>query len=970
MISSRHFHPVVTVALVATQAGYAQQSEETFGALVERSLAEINAEKWQDALGTLDAIVARIGSEDPLKTVGPQFGAIYYRKGLCELKLRKWKEAAHSFEICYRDFPNAHETTNGNINAFQKRALLKWGEAAMGAGEWELALSQFRKFLEERNKDTDTYPPGALYINVAICNYKLGRIPPGNLNLEIAISNKDSFPTPDSGIVAGFEALVGTSIASRNEQALLDFIRKNRGELVFEPFEMSVFSAVYMKLGADAFAANMPASALAIYQLVPSSETVIDDLRARINGMGPLEQIRDGLDLISKKDLQNRLAAIEAEYRGPSAPEIIKLAAAALIHEKRGNIRGAYAAYQQLVLYFPNAARREDYLFDLIRLGIALGEPSDVTTRHTAKLLEEFPNSTNAGPVKQLALASLFQTGKYSEALKVATESLGNLKEGTPEHDQCLHVLGASLYYTGQHTKARPYLDEHVSRYPASATAQAALYFQGANLAKLRAWDEACPLLDAFIAKFPDTAGNLYLPYALYDRATCHFADGENGKALADLSRLEKDFPSLPILEHALTLAGNIQRSEGKADDAKKSYLKALELAGTRKNTAVAAENLAQLVSLLAAKSPKESASFAERFWKDHGDNTRFRTQVAIAELPAFKATGQGEQAMERLRQIIPELAKTDRGYGLENAVSAYAAAYLEKHDPEQLRTHLESFPGIDAMDQATRALLRMAVISAFEKAAKEEKDEAAKRKLQAKVLALFQELKSSISPKELPTPILLKLADHLRSSTSAPREALPYYEEAISRKEPTYQFPSLFGRADTYSRSTSPEELQKGIDDFTSILRQSKSRAEREYALFRIVETRISKADYPQAVKDAEQYLDSKSRFQKFTAEVRLSYARASQETGRLNEAITAYSAVWSAADAPVRITAFAIKTWMELIWTRNQPDDRKMAYQSGMRYLDATRPLVPKMTPEESTLWQEIEKLVASYATDPSIR
>lgn len=970
MISSRHFLQVVTVALVSTPAGYTQQTDETFGALVERSLAEINAEKWQEALGTLDTVITRFSGENPLKTIGPQFGAIYYRKGLCELKLRKWKEAAHSFEICYRDFPNPPEATNGNINAFQKRALLKWGEAAMGGSEWELALSQFRKFLGERNKDTDTYPPGALYINVAICNYKLGRIPPGNLNLEIAISNKDSFPTPDSGIVAGFEALVSTAIASRNEQALLDFIRKNRGELIFEPFEMSVFSAVYMKLGADAFAADMPASALAIYQLVPSSETVIDDLRARINGMGPLEQIRDGLDLISKKDLEARLAVIEAEYRGPSAPEIIKLAAAALIHEKRGNIRGAYAACQQLILYFPNAARREDYLFDLIRLGIALGEPSEVTTRQTAKLLEEFPNSTNAGPVRQLALASLFQAGKYGEALKIATESLGTLKEGTPEHDLCLHVLGASLYYTGQHTKARPYLDEHVSRYPASATAQAALYFQAANLAKLRLWDEACPLLDAFIAKFPDATSNPYFPYALYDRATCYVAEGKNPEALGSISRLEKDFPSLPILENALALAGNIQRSEGKADDAKKSYLKSLELADSRKNVAVASEDLSQLVSLLATKSPKEAVSFADRFWKDHGDNARLRTQVAIAGLPAFKATGRGEEAMDRLRELLPELAKNDRGYGLENAVSAYSAAYLETHDPEELRVHLESLPGIDAMDQATRALLRMAVISAFEKSAKDAKDEPSQRKIQAKVLALFQELKSSVTPKELPTPILLKLADHLRSSTSAPREALPYYEEAISRKEPTYQFPSLFGRADTYSRSTSPGDLQKGIDDFASILRQSKSRAEREYALFRLIETRIAKTDYPQAIKDAEQYLDPKSQLQKFTPEVRLFYARACQETGKPNEAIAAYSAVWSAADAPVRITAFAIKTWMELIWTRNLPDDRKMAYQSGLRYLDATRTQVPKMTAEESSLWQDIEKLVAAAATEPSIR
>lgn len=967
----RQLIPTLAVSLAAT-AWAAAQPDESFGALVERSLTEMNAENWPAALATLEVIVGKFGQEDPLKTIGPQFGAIYFRKGTCELKLRKWAAAAASFETCYRDFPNPPSGTagNGNVNVFQKRALLKWGEAAMGSGQWELAISQFRKFLEERDKVLDTYPPGAFYINLAICNYKLGRIPPGNLNLEIAISNKEIFPTPDTGIVAGFEALVGTAIATRNEQALLDFIRKNRGEITFEPCEMSTFSSVYMKLGADLFAAEMPASALAIYQLVPSSEAVIDDLRARIAAFGPLTEMREGNEIVSKKSLEERLAATEADFRGPAAPEIIKLAAAAMIHEKLGNLRGAYAAYQQLVLYFPEAARREDYLFNLIRLGIALGEANEVTTANTGKLLQEFPTSPNAPAARQLTLSSLFQTGKYDQALKIANETLGSLKAGSPEHDLCLHVLGGSYYYTGQNGKARPLLDEHVTSYPSSPHAVASLYLQASNLAKLRLWDDACPLLDTFIAKFPDPKSNIFLPFALYDRATCHFANGEQDSALADLARLGKDFPGSLISENALTLEGNLFRIRSRNAEARNSYLKALEIAEARKNRDVAGENLSNLVSLLADQAPKDAAGFADRFWKEHGEKSSFRSQVAIAQIKPLTALNRGEEALKRLQEVIAELARNDRAYALENAVNAYAAAFLAKHGPAELQELFDAFPGIDPADQGSRALLRMAVISAYEAAAKAAPDEAQKRAAQTRILTLFQQLKTSLAAKELPTPILLKLADHLRSNTSAPREALPFYEEALSRNESTYRFPSLFGRADTYSRSGSPEEIQKGIEDFETIFKQSKNRNEREYALFRIIGTRLAKADYPKVIAEAKLYLDVKSRFTKFTPEVGLFLARAYQETGDLDGAIDAYSKVWSAEKAPVRITAFAIKTWMELLWNRNKPDDRKVAYESGVRYLEATRPLTGVMTPEESALWKEIEKLTGTYAGDPAIR
>lgn len=253
--------------------------DDDLGTLVNNALTAMKEEKWEEALSFNAQAVERYGGNQPLKLFGPKFGSIYYRKGICEMKLRKWNDAIASFETCYRDFPNP-EGGVGRDNPFHKMALLKWGEAAMGAENWELAISQFQKFLAERDKERDTYPQGPFHIGMAVCHYKLGRIPEGSEHLEIAIKNKISFPTPETGIVAGFQELVLACIVKRNEQALLDFITKNRGELIIDPYLMQQYSRVFMKLAGDAVAADMDRAAFALYQFIPPTEAAIDDTRA------------------------------------------------------------------------------------------------------------------------------------------------------------------------------------------------------------------------------------------------------------------------------------------------------------------------------------------------------------------------------------------------------------------------------------------------------------------------------------------------------------------------------------------------------------------------------------------------------------------------------------------------------------------------------------------------------------------
>jgi tetratricopeptide (TPR) repeat protein len=357
--------------------------------LVDRSLAAMNAGNWQESLDIGSEAVARFGKEDPLAKFGPQFGALYYRQGICEMKLGRWNEAMRSFEVCYRDFPNSG-TDRGN--AFQKMALLKWGESAMAAQNWDLAVRQFEKFIGERDKVRDGFAHGVFYINLAVCHYHMGNIPDGNENLEIAMNNRDAFPTPESGIFAGFEALVNAAILKHNERALLDFIGKNRAALLLDPYPMHRYSRVLMKLAGDAVTAGMQRAAISLYQLVPDTEISLGDARARLP---------DATEPSEKVALENDIAGLEAELRGGNPPEAIRLAALALIHEKNGSILCAVAAYQQLEWYYPNAANREENLYNLVRTSSRISA-SDKTHGFADIFIRDFPNSPHVMELKEM----------------------------------------------------------------------------------------------------------------------------------------------------------------------------------------------------------------------------------------------------------------------------------------------------------------------------------------------------------------------------------------------------------------------------------------------------------------------------------------------------------------------------------------------------------------------------------------
>lgn len=855
----------MAINLVAAGGVRAEEGGDV-GQLTTDALTAMNAEKWDEAFALLQRVTDGHDA-GALQAYGPQFGVLWYRRGICEMKLRKWPEAMRSFEKCYRDYPNPGRKAAVDGNLYQKKALLKWGEAAVGAEKWETAVQMFRKFLDERDRTTDIFPQGAFHVNLAVAYFKLGKIAEGNDHLEIAISNRENFPTADTAIVSGFQALVTAAIQAKNEQILMDFILKNRALICFEPCEQQRYSAVYLSLAATAETADMHRAALALYQLVPDTDVAVDALKGRIAALGARPAVVEGSRLIDRAALQEDLARLENERRGGHSADAIKLAGVAVVHEKLGNLGGACAAYEQLERYHDRAETREDNLFNLVRTAALIGD-SRRTDLYGGKFLEAFPKSAQLPAVRRLVLTSLFFGRQYARSIEAASAILGKLEPASKERDLCLHVLGGSLYYTGEAVKAQPLLDEHLAKYPASTYLRAALFFQASNSARLQDWPKAAERLDAFLAKETGPDAAPFIPYALYDRAACHHATHGDPAALALIARLEKQFPEADVMDLALNLKGRILQDANDLDGAKNAYAKALDVAERRDHRGVAGAVIANLVALLGSgpeKVParyKEAVAYADRFWKTYAKDSADRARVAICQTRSLDSVGRGEEALTRLQEVFAGLS----GDSLDEASHAYAELYRAKHDLSQLQDHFSKIPGIPDTDRLIRPRLRLAVIDAYEEAIAKTADEAARRKLEVTLEGLYQELKTKFPAKDLESPVLLRVGNFLREKTSSPRESLPYYEEVLSRADPVWRCSALYGRGDVLARSATTE-IDKGIADFEQVYADTKDAAEREIALFRIIGCYLVKEDKPKVLEKAKLYLSS--GFTRFSNEV-----------------------------------------------------------------------------------------------------
>lgn len=947
---------------------------------------------------------------------GPKFGFMWYRKGICELKLAndakrknqldaaaQWFEkAATSFETCYKKYRNGAPGMPATTNVAHKAALQRWGEAKMGMKEYKEALKLFKKFQAEREKRDKFLPTlGGFYINLAICNFLMEspKIPAGIRHFETAIKNKEKMSTSDAGIVAAFLALSQAVIEEKKESAMVDFLNKNRADIALPPYQLYEYTPVFLKLAGNALEAEMYRASFNLYAMIPDTEEAMADIKVRLDQISGRRGIKDGQKILETSRLESGLSKLKEKFRSGDPADVQVLTAMAYLHNQADNQRGVYGALEQLELYYPKSKKRETNLFSLIRVSSLIGEV--LQTEHYGSIfLKDFPESDKVESVRRMMLSSLFFGGEYKKSLEVAEVMIDKVPKPSKQHDVCLFVLGGSHFYLGNFEKAQPFLDQHVKEYPKSEMIMHSEYFQGSNLTHLQYWEKAAELLDKFLEKYPEPGKNIYLPNALYDRANCHFAESELDPALVLLNRLESEFPTTTVIDTAYNMKGNIFESRAAYDDAEKYYILALNTAEKRENDIIAGEALFNLIGMLGEekrgekKAPnpriKDAIPYYDKFLKEYKDSP-YKPQVVVHGMPAMRAVDREQEGLDNLQAMITQLAGDERQFYLEEVVNAFSDAFLEKegNTPEKLKELYYNFPGIDLANKRTLALLRIAIIGVFEdeiKKAEKEKNDDLVIRYQADIQALFRDLKSEFQPKDLTNFVLIRVGDYLREKTSAPKQALPYYEELLSRKDKTgLEFKAMLGKADVLGRSDSLADNKNAVTQLEEVVQRAiEDRKTMSNAMFRMVEISAKMGDWDTVEKHARSYL--KEKFSKKAAEVSYLFAFSFDKRNKINDALFYYSQVYSRYKGYIKISAPSTKRVMEILWDRDlkkgdsvgeqtlELDDRQMAYSEiGYKYIIATRKIRENnadITDEEKEAWDEVQALVKEYETSGQVK
>ena len=993
-------------------------AQDDIGVVVPKAFAAMRAHKWEEAQALL-AQVTNQYSERGAGLFGGKFGALYYNRGFCELKIagkfnnaggqanidqanKFYEKAKESFEKC-RTIPSDDKSAN----AYHNKCLLYWGQAEQGLGAYDEAIKQYKKFVEVRDPQKDKYNIGMYNINMSICHFRLEKpnLPEGINYLETAMANKEKLFIPDAAIVQSFQSLSQAVIQTKKKKILIDFVNKNRSSITLEPYQMYQFTPFFMKLGTEAFNEGMVDVAFTLFGLMPGSMATEQDIALhQTNILGNKRpEVKDfffrGVTPIDPKKLERDYGRVTNAMNIGDPHEIHALRSLAYTHEETGYIRGAYGAYKQLELYFNKSKDREHHLYNLVRTSSLIGEVFE-TEKYGRIFLGKYPDSEYKDAVRNMMLISLFYSGEYDKAYEVSKEMIekGDVADNTDPHDICLHVYGGSMFYKGMFFDAHEHLVKHVKMYPESDFKVASRYFEAANLSRLRNWNKAGPKLDKFLADYPSDNENIYIPFALYDRASTHFNTEENEEAIAKLDLIEKNYPGAGVEDMAYVLRGDVHRASEQKAESKAYYVKALELAEKRDNRLVAGESLFKLVALLGDEKDEEAdltlaIEWYDKFWKDY-QNSPYKTQVAATGVPALMAAqpSRADEALENLQGVISDLAKKKDAPDIERAINTYGKYYLQNnHTAEELKEHFANFPGVNAGDKKAQALLQIAVIGVYEElldAAEKDKNNGNIIKYTAMIKVMFNDLNSSFEPKEMSNFILMRLANFVgKSKTKEMRDrGLVFYDEILSRKDVAFQTKARFGKAQILARSDSRANQDTAKKTLLEILANNTeegdngekkiiNRKTAEQAYYALIELYQTQQDWAALEEACRAY--SKDGYKRKKPEAAFLLAVSYDKQDKHADAIGAYNGVSGRYRTKWEIAVPSQLRSSELTWKHGKAvkdkSAKQIAYESAALFLKSRNAAFEenkvKMSRELVADYTKLQQLVTEWGSSSEV-
>lgn len=354
--------------------------------MVATATQQMEQNQWLEAQQQWREIITHFG-DAASSHIGPRFGAVWYQLGRCHLMLHQPKEAMEAFATCFRDYPNRDGDSS---NPFQWLALQLWAETAQATEQHELALQLYNSLQRQQLKDT-SLSLSAWHLNVAHCHFMLNHSSEGLENFEIALINRDGFATPPAGIASGLRDLASMCLRLKNENLLIDFLRKHHALLA---------------------------------QIMAENPGLTHELLRIATLLQPAQWWQSSLWTLSLCPPPQSLAATSPDIAVVRQGELTLHLTQALVHEQLGNRAIALTLYDSLLAQHADVPQRSTWRLSALRLARELDDSESLKT-HTLAQFQQAPQAGENGQILNDWLQHLFSHGQYQECLKQADQWRG-----------------------------------------------------------------------------------------------------------------------------------------------------------------------------------------------------------------------------------------------------------------------------------------------------------------------------------------------------------------------------------------------------------------------------------------------------------------------------------------------------------------------------------------------------------------
>lgn len=136
-VAFRSFTFALWTFLAAFSTSYAQGVARKLADAIDVELQKGN---WEEAEKDIDRFFNLYGDRD-LAKIPDFYQQMFFKRGWCALKLKKWSTAIASFKTSYNSYRNL------KTNPYRNLALRGWAEAAFESGDAQTAAKIYHRYL-------------------------------------------------------------------------------------------------------------------------------------------------------------------------------------------------------------------------------------------------------------------------------------------------------------------------------------------------------------------------------------------------------------------------------------------------------------------------------------------------------------------------------------------------------------------------------------------------------------------------------------------------------------------------------------------------------------------------------------------------------------------------------------------------------------------------------------------------------